>query len=272
MYNDGITRRGISNKLYSSGIGYIITPPNLDEETYIRECYAKEQVSMFTHEGGLYHNVRIDRRVLQDIEFPTAQMVKEGKTGSAVVYVTEYVKNLPIIVAVLSKGDETQTLSDKEFKLVKSLNGNLVTISGRGDTGEISISAIGNGDNGRMTINVSNSNKSAQLNLVVKGNINIDVDGDTNLQVSGDINLKSDGVVNLHDGSQPIPLGDELKTQIEKSNAVLNAILTVVNAMPPVLEPGNGAASALQAAFKLACTSLNVGVFTNINSDKSFTD
>lgn len=61
---------------------------------------------------------------------------------------------------------------------------------------------------------------------------------------------------------------EELKTQVDKNSAILDIILEVMRAMPPILEPGNGAASSLQLALKTALTGREVADLTNIENDK----
>jgi len=62
---------------------------------------------------------------------------------------------------------------------------------------------------------------------------------------------------------------EELKTQLEKSNQILQALLTVVRGAP-IPEPGNSSPSALQTALSSAFASLGVGNFSGIASDKVF--
>lgn len=59
----------------------------------------------------------------------------------------------------------------------------------------------------------------------------------------------------------------ELKTQIDKTNEVVNAILNILTGSP-INEPGNGAPSALQAALSAALAGKMVGDFSNIENTK----
>lgn len=56
-----------------------------------------------------------------------------------------------------------------------------------------------------------------------------------------------------------------LKTELDKNNAILTAILNVLNGSP-VTEPGNGSPSALQASLKAAVTGKQMGDFSNIEN------
>jgi len=59
----------------------------------------------------------------------------------------------------------------------------------------------------------------------------------------------------------------ELKTQLEKTNAMLQAIITVLSSAP-IPEPGSGSPSALQIALKAAVTGKQLGDFGNIEDTK----
>lgn len=58
----------------------------------------------------------------------------------------------------------------------------------------------------------------------------------------------------------------ELKQQLNKTNSLLNALITAINGTP-VPEPGNGSPSALQTALKTAITGQALGDYSNIESN-----
>lgn len=59
---------------------------------------------------------------------------------------------------------------------------------------------------------------------------------------------------------------EELKTQLQKNNEILTALLSAVEV--PVNEPGNGAPSVFQTALKAALTGKAVGDFSGIENEK----
>lgn len=59
----------------------------------------------------------------------------------------------------------------------------------------------------------------------------------------------------------------ELKKELEKNNQILQALLNVISSSV-ISEAGNGAASSLQAAFKIALAGKTVGDFSNIENEK----
>lgn len=61
---------------------------------------------------------------------------------------------------------------------------------------------------------------------------------------------------------------ETLKTELNKNNQLLQAILGVINSPTPIPEPGNGSPSALQTALKGAVTGKLVGDFSQIENTK----
>jgi len=59
----------------------------------------------------------------------------------------------------------------------------------------------------------------------------------------------------------------ELVTQLNKTNELLQAVLTVLSGTP-IPEPGNGSPSALQAALKAAVAGKQLGDYTSIENPK----
>lgn len=60
--------------------------------------------------------------------------------------------------------------------------------------------------------------------------------------------------------------GDVLKTEIEKTNSTLQAILTILTGTP-IPEPGSGSPSALQSALASALIGKTLGTFTSIENN-----
>lgn len=59
----------------------------------------------------------------------------------------------------------------------------------------------------------------------------------------------------------------KLVEELNKTNQLINALLGVINGAP-VLEPGNGVASALQASLKGAITGKELGDYSKIENEK----
>lgn len=81
------------------------------------------------------------------------------------------------------------------------------------------------------------------------------------------LKIDKDNII-LNDGSfGGLVKVEELKTQLEKTNNVLNSILNIINGNP-IAEAGNGAPSALQIALKAAVVGKQVGDYSNIENEK----
>lgn len=85
------------------------------------------------------------------------------------------------------------------------------------------------------------------------------------------VQIKPVGVLKIGEGKEPIPLGDTLKTEIEKTNKLLEALINIIKG-PAIPEPGNGSPSALQVALNGAITAEQLGNFSDILSKVSNTD
>jgi len=231
--------------------GYIIIPSDVDRTSFVEQCYRWERVSILSEGGGgVFHECYINREAIKDIEFPN----DSTHFGSCVMFLTDIHSGHPMIFGVLSKEDESQLLREGYFKLTKTYQGSSVLISGDAKKGIINLSVDG-GELTQLNITVSNTDKNAVINVRCRGNINFEMDG----------SLK------INKGTQAMVKGTELKTQLDKNNDLLQALITIINGSV-IPEPGSGAASALQAALKVAITSKHLGDYTNIKSDESFLD
>lgn len=195
----------INNPRLTTGIGYIIIPKGVDRDTFIINCLRKELVSIVTQDGSYINNVNIDRDCLQKIDFPENDKIN----GSCVVFVNEYNKNTPIIVAVLSKGNENQLLREGEFKIFKKTKSGIVVISGDGNKGNLFIQLISDSDDGgEFHIDLVNKSKSAKLKINVKGTI--DIHATDIIRINSDIGIKFSNT-NNDDGLEAAVLGDTLR-------------------------------------------------------------
>lgn len=236
--------------------GYIIIPSDVDRDAFIQQCYRWERVSiMLECGGGVFHDCYITRTALQQIEFP----LTSKQLGSCVILFTDINSGHPIVLEVLSKEDESQLLREGFFKIIKTNNGGIVSISGDAKTGVLNLSVNG-GTLSQLNILVSNADKNATINVQCRGDINIELDG--TLQITDD-KFKING------GTQSMVKGNELKTQLDDTNTYLNnlytALYTAFQALDAVV-PG------ISTTFQAAMAGKLPGDYTNINSDESFLD
>jgi hypothetical protein len=231
--------------------GYIIIPSDVDRDKFIQQCYRWERVSILIEKGaGVIHDCYITRGALQDVEFPQLST----KLGSCVVFLADLLNGHPIIFGVLSKEDESQLLKEGFFKMTKHLNGGTVEISGDASKGVVNISVSG-GSVSELNITANNADGDAKINVRCQGNIAVGFK-DT---------------LKLNTGSEAMVLGDELKTQLDKTNTLLQAIINIISGTV-ITEPGSGAPSALQTALSAAITGKTLGDYSDIKSAEAFLD
>lgn len=172
--------RGIKRKRFfereTVGIGRVILPAKQDREKFLTHCYQTCTISYISRENGgdIVHDVDIDPNILQDIEFPE----DSDKLGSTVVWLNIPIFNRPIIVAKLNNKDDMSQFDEGQFRIFRSFNGTSVGVIGRAKSGQLSINIHSDkkGEfqkNGKMKINVSNIDGTAELDITVFGDISI---------------------------------------------------------------------------------------------------
>lgn len=83
-----------------------------------------------------------------------------------------------------------------------------------------------------------------------------------------EINSVQEGEVIINGGNNGgMTITPTLRAELQKNNAILQALLNVINGAP-IPEPGQGSPSALQSALSGAVTGRQVGDFSQIENDK----
>jgi hypothetical protein len=261
-----MVRIGIPDKRYTVGIGYIVVPSNANRDEYILNSLRKEEVCILTQDGSFISKVLIDRDCLQRIEFP----IDNNYPGSCVVYINEFIHNQPIVVAVLSKGNENQLLDENQFKLYKKTKLGIVSIVGDGNKGNLFVQLNSEDDiggdfyidllnnsktskfilnvkgevvvntTGNITLNSEGNtvlNSDGNIDIVSKGNINISVDGTTSVTSKGKVSIDSDNEIDLGASSlEKAVLGDKLKKFMDDFiTEVSNITVQVLSNPMPIL-------------------------------------
>jgi hypothetical protein len=185
---EGIDRVNLGNHNYATGLGYITIPIGVDRERYIQTCYRKERVAIQLDGGGsVINNCYISRSVLQEIAFPE----KINQLGSCVSFICLKHHNLPIIIATISKPDETQLLEENSFKkTVKTKKAN-INIEGKGKSGELFINVESTLENeGSIYITLKSKNDTSKFELKCFGDIDLYSEGKTSLKALKNVNLQ----------------------------------------------------------------------------------
>ena len=279
-----VQTKGIMNIRYSSGTCYVIIPGGVDRDMYVQNCYRRGTVAVqFENGSGFMLDVNVGLSILKDIDFPEGT----GELGSQLIYVTHPLHNKPIIIDRILKDDEATNLRENEFRLEKYTDGGSVSVSGVAENGNLFVNVEGTNQNGgKVYVDVSAPDDGAEVVVNVKGDIrtevrnivmnilqemNISSKSGISIGSGSSINIVPGERVNLGEGSEPLVLGDTMQSEITKTNNLLQAIVNIING-PQIPEPGNGSPSAFQIALNTAIQPLNLGDFTNIKSETSFTD
>ena len=290
----GVERSEIWNNNVQVGLAYIVIPFGVDRNDFVQSCYRKERVHIAVERGSIVKNCYIDSSVLQRIKFPD----DSTKLGSQVVFVMEKFRKVPFVIATVTRNMERVISDEETINIQRSFNGGNLSIVGKGDgtllinlessdyskliihaTGENSVIDI-NSD-GLITLNAKDDVTINSSKTIVKNFLNdqglvekfLTLD-DTGLKYQDDkgnkfsVDYDSNKIIH-NEGSQPIPLGIELKTQSNRLNEKFNKFLDTFLNTPVV--PGDGGA-ALQTAVRIATSTLKDADFDNINSEKSFID
>lgn len=229
--------------------GYIILPADVDRTRFIEQCYRWERVSILVEKGGgVIHDCYITKTALQEINFPESS----DKLGSCVVFFTEIHSGLPVIIGVASKENESQWLGEGKFRFVKTYQNTHVTIEGDAKNGALTLSV--GGDNAQqLNITIANKAKNTELNL----------------RCQGVINLAASGGVRINKGTEPMIKGNELKTQLDKTNDYLS---NLYQAIYQTLQLMDAVVPGVSAAFETAMLGKNPGDYSNVQSEESFLD
>lgn len=275
MGNNSVQTSGLGNNRYAIGTCYIVIPAGVDRDSYVTNCYRNGRVSVQCEDGSFIPNIPIGLSILKDVDFPDD--IKQ--LGSQLIYNTMPLHNQPIIVDRILKDDESNDLVENQFKLEKHTDSGSVSISGIAKDGNLFINVDGKaGDGGKIYIDVGNDDNSGGIILNLKGDLQAELQDmvlnilkGLNITTKEDINIDSEKKINLGDGNEPMLLGDTTQSEINKSNTLVQSLVTIINGTP-IPEPGSGSPSALQAALAAAIIGQSLGDFSQIKSEKSFTE
>jgi Fe-S cluster biogenesis protein NfuA len=186
-YNLGV--RPDIGEMFAAGIAYVIIPPDVSRDKYIRECYKTSTVSIFSEFNGVSNRVHVDTFTLSFIQFPE---VKE-QMGSAVSFLLDPVHKKPIIVGLFNKTDQLSDLKEHQFKFSRELNGNFVELSGSPKSKNLAI-GVSADEGGEVSINVKSRDNSGNVQINVDGNCNVTSTNDTTLKQHGKLTLITENI------------------------------------------------------------------------------
>ena len=279
MRQNPVQKRGIDTPRYSSGTCWVIIPSGVDRGDYIQTSYRKGSIACVFEDGSFMPEVPVGLSILKEIDFPK----DVEQLGSQLIYVTMPLHNQPIIVDRILKDDESTNFTENEFKLEKYTESGSVSISGVGKNGSLYINVDGKtASGGKIYIDVGNPENAGEFIVNIKGDFKAELQNmiltilqDLNITSKGDININptEDGKkVNLGTGDEPILLGDKTVDELSKEVQALTDLITSIANIVPV-NVVNGAPDATWVAWQaVVATITQRGSFSNVKSEKSFTE
>lgn len=167
--------KGIPTGIQSAGVGFIIIPREADIDEYKDDVMRSGKVSIYGGLGyGYFHNVPVDRDVIQRIRFPENQ----GEYGSPVVWVNIPKHNIPVIIAILKNEEDYHPLTENQKRITKT--------NDKGDLVDIDM----NPEQNRLTITVNGNKEDLRPKIIFKLN-GKNNDGQFIIDTNGEIILKS---------------------------------------------------------------------------------
>jgi hypothetical protein len=164
--------QGLRAGKYEIIVAYLVIPEDIDRELYIKECYRKQQVMMRDERGASWKRVFVAKSLLKELEFPSTS----EERGSVLICNRVPKDSVPVVVNILDlKSTVSYIEEEKQWRAQRTFEGNVADIDMRAQEPSIDISVNSLiDDQGRINIKVVNPNDSAQLNILVKGDVNIE--------------------------------------------------------------------------------------------------
>ena len=195
-----------------NSIWYVTIPIDVDRETYIQNCFRTGTVSLINENAELINKVPVGKLAMSMIEFPK----RYGQTGSPVACMNITKKNQLVVVDVYSfKNDISGVREENQFSISRRSDTATVQISGKANKGQLFINVDSDTDEGgEVYLNVSNNSKTGKLKLNIQGDIIVDSEGKVTINNTEEVNINSE-LIKHNTGSEPMVLGDRLKTLLE---------------------------------------------------------
>lgn len=137
--------KGVKSGSENVGIGFVIIPKLVDVKTFIQDALGRGRISINGGYGfGDFHDVPVDREVLQRIVFPK----KSGEYGSPVVWLKVPKHESPIVISCLKYDDDFYEIKKNGKRITRnSDSGNLADIDIDPESSRITINLLSKDDN-----------------------------------------------------------------------------------------------------------------------------
>jgi len=201
----GVTSQRAGTR-YVTGFGYVALPKDLDRDKYINNCLRTNSITILFENGGWADNVPVAKGLFEHIEFPD----DPEKLGSQVVYSSLNATGWLFITAVLPKNNEVVVTNELQFVNQRSGSNGVVSIVGDAlkQFVNITVSSFKKGM-GSFNLSVSNPDKTAKLNVRVKGSKNSDIEGSENKEILGTKTTTVDGEYKIKVGEHEIEIAED---------------------------------------------------------------
>lgn len=159
-----------------SGIGFVIVPIEVDRDEYIKNCYSTSRVTIAGgHFYGVLPDVLVDKRVLQEIRFPTN--VDDDLFGSPVFWVMNDYSQCPIITSIFNEDGEFFELKEAQARVYKEYRDKSVNVVYDAKNAMYSVILAGDSDTpANYNIKVISKNKGSKINIYTDNEVNIEAE------------------------------------------------------------------------------------------------
>lgn len=185
---NNIGRNGVSRRIQRSnpegvGMGYVSIPTNVERDSFVKTCYRRSRVTIITDNGVVINECYILKQALQEIYFPK----NIGEKGSCIVYVSSVFHNKPIVIGCLETNDISSLLQEKQFRILKEMNGCQISVQGDPNNNTLNINVSSSFPS---KINISSSgNEESEINITASGSVNLITDKKSSIISYQDIDI-----------------------------------------------------------------------------------
>lgn len=263
--------------------GHIIIPSGVDPTKYKLNCYSRERVSVVLENGqGIILDCYIDKTALREIYFP-----KDEKSLGSYVAILQQRGKKGVIIGVVSYENESQLLTEGDIRLEKvDINGNVSSIRGNSTDGNMSLNVSNKQKEAVININVTGKDNSGKLNITTNNELKIRTTNKVDIESFGVVSVKAldkdnkdkftevkveNGKISFGKGSEPVLLGDETQKQLDKMSKRIDGIIDAINNAVPT--PGDMSGAGLQTTMKAGLLLIiQKEDFKDIKSELTFTE
>ncbi len=170
-----IGTEGVGGRRNTASLWNVIIPQGLGREEYIKNCKQTSTVSVMNENAETYDQVKVDMASMQFIKFPKT----DKELGSDVMALNIPGKNRIMITGVFHSNDEQTMMTESEAALLANTETGNAEVRAQGGKGEVHMTVdSSNEKGGKMLINISNTNETAEFTVNINGTANVNAGKD----------------------------------------------------------------------------------------------